>query len=100
MMYETKDSTRYDTESLIMEKHILTYLRKGESIDFMKDLNRLVFINKIDDKRLLSDKYYDYFRWVLENGYLISIFTERLHEGFKTVITSEPLFKIKDSLKK
>ena len=100
MMHKSKDGVRYDVEDIMLNKHIFCYVRTGESIDFMKDLNGLVYLNEVDDNGLLTGKDYEYAKWVLEIDGLIGLSTAILEEGPTTVITSGPLLKFKDSIKK
>ena len=100
MMHKSKDGVRYDEEHIMLEKHIFVYVQKDESIDFMNDLNGMLYLNDCDDGGKLSGKDFEYAKWVLEIDGLIGMSTAVLEEGPTTRITSGPLLALKDSIKK
>ena len=100
MMHKSKDGVRYDVQDIMLNKHIFMYVKPDTSTDFMNDLNGLVYLNECGDNGKLTGNDKEYARWVLEIDGLIGLSTAVLEEGPTTVITSGPLLKFKDSIRK
>lgn len=108
MMHKSKDGLKYDVESTLLEKHIFLYVKKDECIDFMHDLNGLLYLNDNGNDGKLVGSDFEYAKWVLEIDGLIKMSTATLEEGpivneqpMKMVkITGGPLLMFKDSILK